>query len=356
MAILLFTFVSLHLLVTVLFAVKIVSWKSRHSADRPSVSLIIAARNEVQNLQILIPQLLDQDYEDFEIIIGLDRCSDASVSYLETVQDNRLKWIDLQIIPEDWNSKKYTLNEAIQNSKNEWLLFTDADCIPKSNEWITSMISEISPETNVLVGVSPYLPTKTLLGQFNQFEAFMTFFLYSALHILKKPYMAVGRNMGIRKKYFLDSGGYESIKEIKGGDDDLFIQKANRASIALVLGRNSLIYTYPSKHWNGYLRQKFRHVSVSGHYSRKDLLILTSYHSLHLGSLLLLTVDLQSSFLIPVILFYLFIKFVSYSFVSNKIGAGFNYILLPIVDVLYAFMIPFIGIWSKLIKDIEWRN
>ena len=79
---LLFVFVSVHLVLTILFTWKISFWKSKSSSAQPEVSIIVAARNELQNLQILIPQLLDQDYPHYNVVVGLDRCTDNSVSYL----------------------------------------------------------------------------------------------------------------------------------------------------------------------------------------------------------------------------------------------------------------------------------
>ena len=353
---LLFGVTFIHLLVTLVMTWKINSWKSKASPSRPSVSIIVAARNELQHLKILIPQLLDQEYPEFEIIVALDRCTDGSLAFLQSVNDKQLRWVVVDEVPSDWNSKKYALNQAIKQSSSEWLLFTDADCIPNSGEWVLHMARETSENTNVLIGVSPYFTKGSFLGHFNQFEAFMTYFLYTAFHLLGRPYMAVGRNLGIRRSYFTAVGGYEKIKGIRGGDDDLFIQNADRSSMALVLGNASLVYTYPAKNLGTYLRQKLRHFSVGNHYASKDLLLLSLYHGTHLCTLLLTLSFYQSSFLLAILLFYLFIKLVSYSFVARKIGAGFNYILFPIVDVLYAFMIPFVSIWSKLVKDIEWRN
>jgi len=353
---LLFVFVSVHLVLTVLFTWKISFWKSKSSSAQPTVSIIVAARDELQNLQILIPQLLDQNYANFEIIVGLDRCTDNSLSYLKSLENGSVRWVEINEVPPDWNSKKYALDRAIAMSNADWLLFTDADCIPSSNLWIPEMTHEIDAETNVLVGTSPYFSRSSFLSYFNQFEAFMTFFLYTSFHLLGRPYMAVGRNVGIRRSYFEKSGGYEGIKGVRGGDDDLFVQKSNRDSMALVLGKQSLIYTYPASSVSAYIRQKLRHLSVGARYSPKDIFLLSLYHGVHLAALLSLALNIQTSFLPPILLFYLFIKLVSYSFVARKIGAGFNYILFPIVDVLYAFMIPFVSIWSKLVKDIEWRN
>lgn len=356
MIILLVLFISLHLLITILFTIRIGTWKTKETQEQPSISIIIAARNEADNLRLLIPNLLNQEYQNFEISIGLDRCIDDSVDVLSSFNNPDLKWIDIQEVPSDWNGKKYALSSAIEQSSGEWLVFTDADCEPFSDHWFSSLAREIDEKTNIIIGVSPYISTNSWLSKLIQFEAFMTYFLYLGLSLFKRPYMAVGRNMAIRRSFFESSNGYQPIKGIVGGDDDLFIQKTNRSCIAVIMGKESLVFTNPKSKLKDYIHQKIRHLSVGKYYSLLDSFLLSSYHFLHMGIYLLMILYIGTKYLLPIILIYLFIKFVSYRFVADKVGAGFNYMLLPIVDVVYAFMIPIIGIWSKFKKDIEWKN
>lgn len=331
-------------------------WRSNKSLVSRKISVIIAAHNEAYHLTTLIPKLLSQKGAEFEIIVGLDRTSDASIEVLSRFQAKNLSWIDIQEVPKEWNSKKYALKKAIESASGEWLVFTDADCIPSSLDWLQCISTEIKDSTDIVIGVSPFLPRKGILGSFIQFEGFMTYFLYASFTMMGRPYMAVGRNMAIRKDYYQKMNGYEAIKGITGGDDDLFIQKAEKPNIALMLGSKSLMHTYPLQNWRAYFTQKIRHHAVSKYYASKDLFFLTTMHLLHLLAILFILFQFKSKFFLPTILFYVFIKFVSFRFVSGKIGAGFNYMLLPIVDIMYAFMIPVISIWSKLKKDIEWKN
>jgi hypothetical protein len=43
-----------------------------------------------------------------------------------------------------WGNKKYALTLGIKAAKNEYLLFTDADCYPNSKDWITAMSSQFT--------------------------------------------------------------------------------------------------------------------------------------------------------------------------------------------------------------------
>ncbi len=332
------------------------SQKPAEVQTAPSISVIIAARDEEQNLKKLIHELLNQSYSDFEIVIALDRCTDESEALLRSFQSKKITPIVIDQVPEDWNPKKHALNQAIEQANGDWLVMTDADCIPQSNNWLNEIANQTGAATDIIIGTSPYLSGNSFLSKYIRFESFVTAFLYTSKAILYKPYMAVGRNLAIRESFFNQVGGYESIKSVKGGDDDLFIQKnVTPSNSKVLLGEESLVLTYPKQTWQSYINQKLRHLSVGHRYSSKDQAFLTLFHT---SQLLFLTILPFNSLrnLIVLLLFYLFIKLVSYRFAAIKMGFGINYMLLPLVDMLYAVLTPFIALRSKLVKDITWKN
>ena len=117
---------------------------SRKQAERQPqhlpVSVIVCAHDEEKNLKELIPQLLAQDYPEFEVIIVDDRSNDATFDFLlaETARDHRLRMVHVNRTPPHANSKKYALTLGIKASRYEWLLLTDADCRPNGSAWIAS--------------------------------------------------------------------------------------------------------------------------------------------------------------------------------------------------------------------------
>lgn len=49
----------------------------------PAVSVIICARDEATNLQIHLPQILNQDYPNYEVIVVNDHSTDESLAILQ---------------------------------------------------------------------------------------------------------------------------------------------------------------------------------------------------------------------------------------------------------------------------------
>ena len=346
-----------HLVFTLIFALAFSRYRQADTTQTPTLSVVIAARNELQNLQQLIPALLRQDYPEVEIIVALDRCSDESKHYLASLDQPRVKQLELTEVPPGWNPKKYALTSAIHAAAGEWLVLTDADCLPASVSWLKRLAGHMKEGTDILLGASPYRSHGTFLSHFIRFESFMTAFSYLSTALYGRPYMGVGRNLALRKSFFMQSGGYLPFKSVTGGDDDLFIQRnATVANTRVVLGRESLTETAPEPTWSDYLHQKTRHLSVGHLYKKSDQLMLGLNHGVHLLFAVGCLFTAAHAFFLPALLFYLFIKFVSYRFAAGKIGISINYLLLPFVDMLYALLTPVIALRSKLVKDITWKN
>ena len=67
---------------------KLARYKSEnHSfSNFPFVSIVICAKNEEQNLSRFIPQILDQEYPSFEVIVVNDNSSDGSMTVLNNLK------------------------------------------------------------------------------------------------------------------------------------------------------------------------------------------------------------------------------------------------------------------------------
>ena len=105
------------------------------------VSVIVCAKNEEENLQNFIPGILEQNHSNFELILINDASADNSLEVMEHFQNivPRVKIVNVQNIEAFWANKKYALTLGIKKASNKHLLFTDADCVPQSKDWITEM-------------------------------------------------------------------------------------------------------------------------------------------------------------------------------------------------------------------------
>jgi glycosyltransferase involved in cell wall biosynthesis len=95
----------------------------------PSLSVIFAARDEAQKLSSALETLLAQDYPEFEVVAVNDRSQDQTPAILHEFErtNPNLKVIDIANLPPGWLGKPHALVAGFEQSRGEWLVFTDAD-------------------------------------------------------------------------------------------------------------------------------------------------------------------------------------------------------------------------------------
>ncbi|MDT8306913.1 MAG: glycosyltransferase [Anaerolineae bacterium] len=99
-----------------------------HSAKcLPSLSIIIPARNEAENLSRLLPSLSAIDYPgDVEVIVVDDGSMDATAA---VAARHGMRVIRVDEVPAGWLGKPHACQQGAQAARGDWLLFTDADTV-----------------------------------------------------------------------------------------------------------------------------------------------------------------------------------------------------------------------------------
>ena len=242
------------------------------------LSVIICARNEAENLQRFLPKILEQDYTNFEVIVVNDRSWDGTFDVLEELKKkySHLRTVQIADGEKFIAGKKFAVSMGIKAAVNEWLVFTDADCEPASNHWLSGMQPNENPDTEILLGYSPYFKKPGLLNALIRFETFFTAVNYFSFALYGMPYMGVGRNMAYKKALFFKSKGFAAHMHIPSGDDDLFINaNATPHNTSIMIHRDTHMYSLPKETWGEYLRQKKRHFGAGKLYKPKHQFILS---------------------------------------------------------------------------------
>lgn len=263
----------LNLMYTFLIYGRLAFYKAKPRLDEaslPPVSVIIAARNEADNLFENLPFILQQNYPEFEVIVINHQSVDDSAHLLNAYsrQYPNLKIIEVSRSKHLKPGKKLPLTLGIKGAKYDHLLFTDADCKPQSGSWLRSMASNFVPGKEIVIGYGPYNKEKGFLNRVIRFDTAWIAMNYFSMALAKLPYMSVGRNLAYTKKVFNENKGFKSHYSLPSGDDDLFIQEAAaNKNYAINLDPHSFCYSEPSNSWETWLRQKTRHFSTSQRYN-----------------------------------------------------------------------------------------
>jgi glycosyltransferase involved in cell wall biosynthesis len=101
------------------------------AAEMPSVSIVIAARNEERGIEPALRSVLSQQGGDVEVIVVNDRSDDGTGAILDRMaaENPRLRVVHVAELPAGWLGKNHALWLGAQAARGELLLFTDADVV-----------------------------------------------------------------------------------------------------------------------------------------------------------------------------------------------------------------------------------
>jgi len=244
---------------------------------RMPVSIIICARNEAENLRNFLPSVLEQDYPDYEVIVVNDCSEDNSYEvlgkYLTQYPHLRISTVNKD--PKFTHNKKFAQFIGIKASKNEILLFTDADCKPESDKWLEGMTSHFDEKTNFVLGYGGYLKENGLLNKYIRYDCMTIAMQYLGMAIRGIPYMGVGRNLAYRRSVFFSNKGFGSHNHVISGDDDLLVNTvATGKNTAVEFRTETHTRSVPCSGFNEWILQKKRHLTTAPYYKFRDKFLL----------------------------------------------------------------------------------
>ena len=261
--------------------------KAKPSPKEIGVSILICSKNEADNLKTHIPKWLEQDYDTFELVLVNDASYDDTPSIIDAFaeKDIRITPVHVENNEAFWGSKKYALTLGIKKARYDTLLFTDADCYPKSKQWIRSMSSAFEENTDVVLGYGAYeLKKRSWLNMLIRYETLLTAVQYFSYALAGNPYMGVGRNLGYTKSLFFEQRGFMSHMDVASGDDDLFVNEAaTKSNTTICYIQDAHTVSEPKTSWKSWFIQKRRHISTATHYKKKDQFLLGLFYLSQLG-------------------------------------------------------------------------
>ena len=266
-----FFFVAIQLSYVVFIFLRLAFFKEKKpvASTLMPISIIIAARNESDNLYDNLPFILTQDYPEFEVIIVNNQSVDESAWLLKALclQHKNLKVVEIGKNKHLLPGKKLPITLGVKAAKYEKMVFTDADCKPASNQWLRIMSETFTENHQIILGYAPYFRTKGIINRIIRYDTAFIGASYLSFALAKIPYMGVGRNLAYTKKVFESVRGFKSHYSLPSGDDDLFIQEAAvNQNYTIQISPETFCYSKASETWKGWVRQKTRHYSTSSRY------------------------------------------------------------------------------------------
>ena len=333
---------------------KLVNFHPNKSTPTTKVSIIVAARDEEQNITRTIEDLVAQRYPKHltEIIFIDDHSTDRTAEIVLSYADQGVKLIRLNEDRALNSYKKKAIQTAIGTCSGDFIITTDADCRMGEN-WLATIVNYYEMQHYKMIS-SPvaYFEEKSFFERLQSLEFLYLIGLGASTIGNKQPSTCNGANLAYEKKTFYEVGGFQGIDDLASGDDELLLHKIAAKypdQIGFLKNRNAIVYTHAKENIYSFLQQRKRWASKSTRYKNKAIIVLGVFVWIFNLSIL---ANFIAGLFIPELLIItcsqLIIKLVLESlFLWDVTGFARRRSLLlltPILTVVHIFYMVYIGI------------
>lgn len=315
----------------------------------PSVSVIIVAKDESENLAKCLPSILNQDYPDYEVIVVNDGSTDESEFLLKNLKREYpflySTFSPYSDVNETIQNKVLPLTIGIKAARKDILLFTEADSLPMTNQWIKSMVHSLA-DKDIVVGYSRFTEGEDFSNKTALFDNLIFTLQYMSMAIKDKPFAGLYKNLAYRKHLFFDNKGFSATLNYDNAEEVFvnYIMTDNNTAIAL--SQDSYVSTELDNfsHWRkiktAYSRAKFNFKGFTGGIFSLETLSRYLFYILTIASIVYSIVSQLWVYLGAAILLFI-IRYIIQIVILNKASDHFLtnrfHLSLPFLDLIQAY-------------------
>jgi cellulose synthase/poly-beta-1,6-N-acetylglucosamine synthase-like glycosyltransferase len=249
--------------------------KKTNSPGYPGIfiSVIVACRNEAKNIPVLLQALKQQDYPAhlFEVLIIDDNSEDNT----GIIAAGSAGSINLRVIRNQGSGKKAAIKAGIEAASGNYILTTDADCLP-GKEWIRTVADKFKKNNpDLIIGPVMLSDSKGFFGKFQELEFLSLQAVTAGTATGKKATMCNGANLAYKKDIYQKF--WKNLRFDLPTGDDMFLLHAAKQSGAEIVWLESVdatIETSSSVNIRSFLKQRKRWASKAFSYEDRYTTIL----------------------------------------------------------------------------------
>lgn len=230
-------------------------WARGEPADPPLVSIIIAGRNEAEELPGCLDSLMRLRYpaEKLEILLVDDASHDGTLALLQAFAEGKehVTVLALERQAKELSGKAGAVLQAIEKSNGEYIFITDADCRVPSL-WIETHLAYFTAEVGMVGGLTLLHRRHVHTSWLDRVQSLDWLFLQlisSACAHAGKPLSWMGNNMAFRRSAYDAVGGYRQLNYSLIEDFSLLNAISRKTSWRVVLHTNqaAIVQSRPEK-------------------------------------------------------------------------------------------------------------
>lgn len=193
------------------------------------ISVVMPAYNEEKYIGKCLESIMNQDYDDYEVIVSLNNCTDGTENIVRNLEG-------VKIVKEENKGVTYARQTGTKEASGEIIASTDADSYYPS-DWLSKIASDFEDrEIKALYGPVYFVGQSKVLK-------FMAKYIYTSFLQISRLFgndNVAGINFAFRKDVFDKVGGY--TLGLKSAEDIDLAEKIRKFG-KIKLDKNLVVYT-----------------------------------------------------------------------------------------------------------------
>jgi cellulose synthase/poly-beta-1,6-N-acetylglucosamine synthase-like glycosyltransferase len=218
----------------------------------PSVSVLIAAKDEEANIETAVRTMMQQDYPRYELIVINDRSTDRTREILDRLEaeysvgrNGRVRVLHVEQLRAGWFGKNNAMREGMELAQGEWLCFSDADCTQTSTRTLTVAMRHALDTGVDFLSVLPVLEMRSIWERIIQpvCSAIMVFWFHPKRvnNPAHSAAYANGAYMLMNRDTYNAIGGHEAVKT-EVNEDMHMARRTKQCGRRLMVVQNDRLY------------------------------------------------------------------------------------------------------------------
>jgi hypothetical protein len=195
-------------------------WCPPQDAALPSLTIVVPACNEQAEIEAAFRSLLHLNYPQYGVVAVNDRSTDQTGAIMDRLaaepsSGGKLHVLHVRDLPSGWLGKVHAMWLGAQQSRSDWLLFTDADCVFQTDSVRRAIHYASETATDHLV-LFPTAHMKTLgermMIAFPQVMSTFAMRPWKVREPRARDHMGVGAFNLVRRAAYESIGTYEKLR------------------------------------------------------------------------------------------------------------------------------------------------
>ena len=217
------------------------------------ISVVVPAYNEEKYIRSCIESLVKQNYEDFEVIVSLNACTDNTDGVVRGIMDEYEASEIVKIVHEDEKGVARARQRGVEAAEGKIIASADADTA-YPGDWLNKLVGHFDDSDVALVYGSVWMKGGSWWLKFLAKHVY-TWFMYISRLFGKDN--VTGMNFAYRKEFFTKAGGYDL--NLKSAEDIYLGQKLKKYG-KVIFDPSIHVYTSPRRFEKGFWRFLWHHV------------------------------------------------------------------------------------------------